>query len=148
MNMKYQDKVEKFDQLFVSLGEWIFHFFTAETLGLSLKEMMILEVTGMKKSIMMSKLAAILHLPPTTTTSIVDRMVRKGYLKRKRLEEERRIVVVSLADDGQALWEKHRNEHIEFALGLMNVLTEDEQELLINLLEKMVSSLVQKYSQE
>lgn len=142
---KDHDNAERFDKLFVSLGEWILHFFTSESLGLSIKEMMVLEIIGIRKSVIMSELSSALHLPPTTTTSIVDRMVRKGYVIRKRLEEERRLVVVSLSDEGQNLWKKHRDEHIAWALDLLSVLSESEQDQLINLLEKIVNSVSEKY---
>lgn len=146
--MNYRENVEKFDKLFVSLGEWILHNLTSETLGLSLKEMMVLEITGMRKTIIMSELSSVLHLPPTTTTSIVDRMVRKGYLKRERLEEERRLVVISLSHEGQILWEQHRKEHMDCALELFSVISNEEQELLINVLEKIVNYLAEKYKSQ
>ncbi|MHC1784668.1 MAG: MarR family winged helix-turn-helix transcriptional regulator [Anaerolineaceae bacterium] len=128
---------EKFDTLMDSLGEWVLEFFTNESQGLSLKENMVLQVAGARKFIRMSDLSSLLHLPLTTATSMVDRLVEKGILKRSRFEDERRIVAVSLTPDGQALWEKQKMEQARWLQDRLALLSEGEQQQLFALLEKI-----------
>jgi MarR family transcriptional regulator, organic hydroperoxide resistance regulator len=134
---------EKYDNLLSSLGEWVLEFFTDESKGLSLKENMVLQVAGARKFIRMSDLSSLLHLPLTTATSMVDRLVAKGILKRSRFEDERRIVAVSLTPEGQMLWEVQRGRQVAWLKEMLGRLSETEQSQLLTLIEKMRSGITQ-----
>ncbi len=47
------------------------------------------------------EVAKFLGVPPTSVTTIVDRLVRRDYLSRKRTEANRRVVVLSLTEAGR-----------------------------------------------
>jgi DNA-binding MarR family transcriptional regulator len=139
--MNLEEKAAKFDELLISIGLRLLQYFAPEGVDLSIKEMLLVELLGRREAATMSELASTLSLPLTTMTSTVTRMVRTGYLERRRIEEDRRVVLVSLASQGWAFYKQHRQEHISMAVGLLNALPEEEQDQVIAVLNKIANVL-------
>jgi DNA-binding MarR family transcriptional regulator len=49
------------------------------------------------------ELASFLGVAPTTAQSIIDRLVKRGYIERLRSTDDRRAVALSLTDSGEVL---------------------------------------------
>jgi DNA-binding MarR family transcriptional regulator len=49
------------------------------------------------------ELASFLGVAPTTAQSIIDRLVKRGYIEKLRSAEDRRAVALSLTESGEAL---------------------------------------------
>lgn len=139
--MDLQEKALKLDYLYVSLVGRFLSDFTSESTELTLKEMLAVEILGRRGTLTMSEFAATLAVPLTTMTSLVTRMVRKGWFERRRVEEDRRVVLVTLSPQGQALFDQHLRDHVESMAGLLSVLTEEEQEQLITLFAKVLAAV-------
>ncbi|MDD9266709.1 MarR family winged helix-turn-helix transcriptional regulator [Paenibacillus sp. GCM10023248] len=60
----------------------------------------------------MSQMADFLGAPLSTVTSIAKRLVRKGYIYREKSQQDQRIIVNRLTEDGELIAEE--------ALGTMN----------------------------
>lgn len=58
----------------------------------------------------MTTLAAIVKLVPTNMTRAVDVMVRRNLLSRRRDEQDKRILWVSITEDGKKLLEEVERE--------------------------------------
>lgn len=54
----------------------------------------------------MSRLGSLLQVHPTSVTSAVDRLVRQGYVERQRRDDDRRVVLACLTEEGRAAVEK------------------------------------------
>ena len=54
----------------------------------------------------MTRLGSLLQVHPTSVTSAVDRLERQGYVERQRQDDDRRVVLASITDEGRAAVEK------------------------------------------
>jgi DNA-binding MarR family transcriptional regulator len=118
------------------MARLILNLFADQENGLSLKEMLAVEIIGAQGFIRMSDLAGVLGFPLTTASSMVDRLARKQILKRSRFEDERRIVAVSLTPEGQALRERQHTRQNAWIEDRLGHLTEEERGQLLLLLRK------------
>lgn len=78
---------------------------------LTIKEMHAIDVISMYNHQTISQVAKKLHLTPGTMTTMADRLIRKGYVKRVRDEADRRIVRLFLTRKGRLLYRAHRAFH-------------------------------------
>lgn len=85
---------------------------------------------------LMSEFADFMDIPLSTATSVINRLVEKKQVVRQRSEEDRRIVRVHLTPAGQRLSQRMLDVHLEASKLLMEKLSRDEQQTLINLLRK------------
>jgi DNA-binding MarR family transcriptional regulator len=84
----------------------------------------------------MGELSHNAHLPLPNMTSIVDRLSKKGLVKRRRGSKDRRVVNVHLTDKGKTMlhaFMKKRGQELENSLGR---LSEKDQKDLFRALEK------------
>jgi len=85
------------------------------------------------------ELGEALMLDPSTLTPILKKLESKGYLKRKRLPEDERILTVTLTETGKTLRTKALTvpEKIRKCYGL----TDDESTQLYGLIIKLLSNV-------
>ena len=76
-----------------------------ETENLKTMEFYILMYIGMKSSKKMSELARVFSIAKSNVTVLVDGMEKKGYLKRVRNSDDRRVINVELTDKGKRLFD-------------------------------------------
>lgn len=112
-------------------------------LSLSRFELVALLLADRHQVVTMTNLAHGLAIPMSTATGIVDRLVKKGYLKRDRTEEDRRVVAVSLTDDGAQLVQKVKAYFYDFMNRVRLLLTEEELEVSLGIMRKVVTGLAQ-----
>ncbi len=67
-------------------------------------EFYILMYIGMKSNKKMSELADVFSIAKSNVTVLIDGMEKKGYLKRIRSKEDRRVVKVELTQKGEKLF--------------------------------------------
>lgn len=69
----------------------------------SLPEVWILEYLCERDACPMNELASFLRLGNSTVTGLVDRLVRRGLVRRQRRAADRRLVLVSLSARGKTI---------------------------------------------
>lgn len=106
---------------------------------LSNTEMKVIDFIGKQRECTMSEIAEHLMFTKTNLTAIVDKLVRKKMVRRERSEEDRRLVLVSLTQEGVKLFEQESENHLRFAEGMLESLNDDEQDQLLKLLSKITS---------
>lgn len=79
----------------------------------NITEHYLIEFLGRESFASMSKLSQLFHVAPTTMTSIVDRLVQRGYIKRRRARQDRRKVLVTLSEKGKEFYLQHHHESLE-----------------------------------
>lgn len=89
----------------------------------------------------MTDVASFLGAPLSTVTRLMDRMERKGVIRRLRSEEDRRVVVVEQAEKGRELQEAFDHRKLELATRMMEPLSNGEREILLELMAKLVRGL-------
>lgn len=71
--------------------------------GLTVPRFWVLRRLRLETSMTMGELQRQMYLAPATLTQLVDALVEKGWVKRFRDEEDRRVVLLHLTQDGKAL---------------------------------------------
>ncbi|MBE6052526.1 MAG: MarR family transcriptional regulator [Clostridium sartagoforme] len=104
---------------------------------LSVREMHTIEVIGRKEKRMMSEVAQELGITVGTLTTSINRLIKKEYVERSRIEEDRRVVLVELTKKGKIAHRLHERFHNEMVKSMMDGLSEDEKEVLIGSLGKL-----------
>ncbi len=136
-----EDKVAKLDDLVLAIGQRVVQFFATGSEDLTMREMFLLETLGRREPATMTELASALVVPLTTMTSIVTRMVQKGYLERRRIEEDRRVVQVTLTAEGRRLFEQHRQDYIRSVRSVLAMLSEEEQHRILALIGEVLTAM-------
>jgi DNA-binding MarR family transcriptional regulator len=76
-------------------------------------------------------------LKPAATTALIDRLTRKGFVRRVRSEADRRAVLVEMTEDGRArTWEVY-GPLVSGGQPLLDQLTDEQLRLLRDQLEAM-----------
>jgi DNA-binding MarR family transcriptional regulator len=146
--MKYQDagKIEAIpDQ---QLRELIGHFVLiyqglmvtrppAPDPEVSHKEFQAVLMLGIKDWTTMGEVAGVLHLPLSTATNVVDRLLAKGLVERERSVENRRTVRVGLTAKGRQVYQHFVEFQLTMARNMLGALSPGEREIFLELMAKM-----------
>ena len=109
----------------------------AEFKDLSITEIHTLKAIGVNGQIGMSDVAKKLAITHGTLTIAINRLVRKGYVIRNRIEQDRRVVVVELSDKGRGAYELHEKFHQDIGRIALKNLDEQHEIILIDALKKL-----------
>jgi DNA-binding MarR family transcriptional regulator len=112
---------------------------TSEFRDISVNDMHIIEAIGTNSQKNMSTVARTLSITVGTLTIAMNHLVKKGYVKRERSEEDRRVVLVSLSDKGEAAYQHHRVFHEKMVLAILKGLSSEETEVLTRALTSLQS---------
>lgn len=108
---------------------------------ISKTELLSLLIVDRHGEVIMSQIADYIHVPLSTATGLVNRLVKDGFLQRERSEEDRRIVSIRLTEKGKNLVNSLKNT-LESYLGRINsVLTDEERKILFEVFGKIIELL-------
>ncbi len=113
------------------------------TEDISKKDMAIIMFVGDNEQVIMKQIADHMSIPVSTTTGLVDKLVKKKYLRRIYSEEDRRSINIgldSLGDQAHELMMRLRND---MSGKILDDLSDQESTQLILLLEKVTKNLHQ-----
>lgn len=108
-------------------------------LRLSRFELVALLVVEKQQGLPMSPLAQRLGIPMSTATGVVDRLVKMGLLKRDRQEDDRRVVVVFLTNEGKELAGTIQKQFHSIWSRVRSFITEEEFETALVILKKIMA---------
>lgn len=112
---------------------------------LSITEIHTLEAVGLYGSKTMSEIASELEITMGTLTTAIDKLIKKGYVERKRSNIDRRIVNVSLTNKGKLAYRIHEKFHLDMVKAIMNDFNSQEEEVLLCALRKLNNHLKEIY---
>jgi DNA-binding MarR family transcriptional regulator len=112
--------------------------------GINEKEMLIINYIGQNKNVKMSDVADIIDAPMSTLTNIVDKLVERKYLSREHSAEDRRAIIVMLADNGKNAYKVISSRKKVAAEKLLSQFNEKEQTTFIEHINILASNLGQK----
>lgn len=112
---------------------------------LSIAEMHTLEGIGLYETRTMSETAANLGITTGTLTVAVDRLVRKGYVERRRDSSDRRVVRVCLTRKGKLAFRMHNKFHKLLVDRIVGPLNEIERQMLLKLLQQISGFVGDQY---
>ena len=112
---------------------------------LSVTELHTIEAIGMYKERTMTEVAQDLKITVGTLTTAINKLIKKGYVDRKRIEEDRRVVLIHLTKKGKLAYRLHEKFHNDMINETISGLKEDEEEILISSLERLNVFFKEKY---
>jgi len=112
---------------------------------LSITEIHTIEAIGMYSEKTMSEVAQKLNITVGTLTTAINKLIKKGYVERKRIEEDRRVVLVKLTKSGKLAFRLHDKFHHEMINNALEGLSLNEEEILISSLSKVNEFFKEKY---
>ena len=110
---------------------------TPEFKDITNNDMHVIEAVGIREPRNMSSVAKTLGITVGTLTISINGLVKKGYVKRERGEEDRRVVYISLSDKGKKAFIHHARFHKEMITSILDEFDEDEKKILIRGLTKL-----------
>lgn len=100
-----------------------------------------LRIAGPKRELSPTQLFKGLMLSSAGITSRLDRLERRGFVKRKPDPDDRRGVLVELTDAGREVLDEAVSANSGGEKELLSKLTKQEQKALADLLKKLLSGL-------
>ena len=110
---------------------------TGEFRDLTNNDMHVIEAVGLGEPKNMSAIAKVLSVTMGTLTIAMNSLVKKGYVKRTRGKEDRRVVYISLSEKGKGAYQHHEKFHRHMIDEILKDLTEEETEALMKSLTKL-----------
>ena len=99
---------------------------------ISITEIHTLEAIGMYDEKTMSEVAQNLKITVGTLTTAINKLIKKEYVERKRIEEDRRVVLIKLTKKGKLAYRLHEKFHKDMVNTAIDGLNEKEEEVLIH----------------
>ena len=115
-----------------------------DLMDLSMTEIHTIEAVGIKDAKTMGEIAHDLRITVGTLSAAITKLIKKGYVERKRTEEDRRVVLVSLTSKGENVYREHQVFHEEMITSMLGNYSEEEYILAIAL-EKLNNFFEEKY---
>ena len=105
---------------------------------LSLTEMHTIEAIGLYTEKTMPDVSETLGITMGTLTTAINKLIKKGYVERKRIPEDRRVVLISLTKKGKLAYMLHEKFHKDMISETVYHLTDEDKKILISSLNKII----------
>lgn len=112
---------------------------------LTITEMHTIHAIGDERSRTMSEVAKDLNITMGTLTTGIDKLIKKGYVIRKRTEEDKRVVLVELTEKGIEAKKMHDGFHQEMIRSVIDSMDTEEERILTEALKKLIQFFQKKY---
>ena len=116
-----------------------------DLMDLSMTEIHTIEAVGIKDAKTMGEIAHDLRITVGTLTTAITKLIKKGYVERKRIEEDRRVVLVNLTSKGEEVYKVHQVFHEEMICAMLSNFSDEEEQVLSKSLEKLNNFFEEKY---
>lgn len=104
----------------------------------------IILMLGKEKTMKMSDVAERFAFSPSSATILVDRMVKQRLVKRVPQEDDRRIILIALDEEGQRVFKRLSTDLSSSIDKLLSPLTDEEKAEFVGLFLKIVAGLKKK----
>ena len=114
---------------------------------LSVSEMHTLVVIGRKHPKTMGEVAAGLMISVSTLSIAISKLENRGYVRRLKSEDDRRVVRITLTPKGRRALEEHEQFYFDLIAAYMQDMTEAEKKEAIRTLshiQKLLTSQLKK----
>lgn len=110
---------------------------TSEFADITENDMHIIEAIGVKKPVMASEVARKMGVTAGTITVNMNSLEKKGYIERKRSDEDKRVVNTSLTEKGRKAYFHHRDFHKHMIKAAIKDFSVEEMNVLLSCLNKL-----------
>jgi len=105
--------------------------------GYSLAQVHTIEVLGVHGALRMKELAEKLGITTGTLTVQIEKLVAANLIERQAHPDDRRAIVVTLTQEGQAIHRQHNQLHLDLVKDLTRNIDSEQESVLLTCLEKM-----------
>lgn len=105
--------------------------------NLSMTEIHTLDAIGIGKGKTMTQVATTLRISISTLTTAIDKLVQKGYVERRRVPEDRRIVRIELTEEGENAVKEHTEFHQKMVNDAISDLDDEKKNILVKSLDNI-----------
>lgn len=109
--------------------------------GLTGPQLVILETVSYHESISVTALAKSISLSQATVTDIINRLVKNGYLIKRKSEKDKRQVRISLSEKGASVLDQAPPPLQETFIERFSNLDDWEQLMILSAFERVVSMM-------
>ncbi|HYE12698.1 MAG TPA: MarR family transcriptional regulator [Patescibacteria group bacterium] len=109
--------------------------------GLNFLQLHTLENIYKEKAMKTLEISKVLQISPSTLIGVLDELERQKLILRERQEKDKRVVMVTVTNNGEEVVKKHFEEDEKFLTNLLKELNEDEQKHLTILLDKITGNI-------
>ncbi|MBO9129813.1 MarR family transcriptional regulator [Bacillus sp. 165] len=100
-------------------------------------EFVVLRVLKAKSPQMASQIAYEVDVTSSHITAVTDRLVKKGYMTRKRSDSDRRIVYLEITEQGREVAGKLEELRLQYYKEKFAHLSEEEMKIMITLCQSI-----------
>ena len=111
---------------------------TEEFKDITYNDMHIIEEVGVDEPRNMKTVAKLMSVTTGTLTKAMDALCDKGYVVRERSTKDKRVIKLRLTDKGKSAYYHHEQFHRQMIKNIASEMTEQETEILIYALAKLV----------
>ena len=111
----------------------------SKNFGLTGPQLVILETVSSHESISITGLAKSISLSQATVTDIINRLVKNGYLIKRKSEKDKRQVRISLSEKGASVLDQAPPPLQETFIERFSNLDDWEQLMILSAFERVVS---------
>jgi DNA-binding MarR family transcriptional regulator len=111
---------------------------TEEFKDITYNDMHIIEAVGLDEPRNMKTVAKLMSVTTGTLTKAMDALCEKGYVVRERSTKDKRVIKLRLTDKGKSAYYHHEQFHRQMIKNIASEMSEQETEVLIYALAKMV----------
>ena len=111
---------------------------TEEFKDITYTDMHIIEAVGIDEPRNMKTVAKLMSVTTGTLTKAMDALCEKGYVVRERSTKDKRVIKLRLTDKGKSAYYHHEQFHRQMIKNIASEMSEQETEVLIYALAKMV----------
>lgn len=104
---------------------------------LSITEFSVLEVIYLKGKQTIQQIGHSILISSGSMTYVIDKLEEKGLLNRNDCPNDRRVIHVTLTNDGMDLMKKIMPKHQELVDYIFGSLNNDETQIMVSLLKKI-----------
>ena len=108
---------------------------------ISMNDMHIIDAIGNGEAKNMSSIAKLVGVTVGTLTIAMNNLVKKGYVVRTRSEEDRRVVLISLAEKGKKAYVRHQAFHLEMIKAMREGLSDEQCLVLLQAIKNLKDHL-------
>jgi len=111
-------------------------------------QILVMRVLNHYGDMKVSDISRKLDLSNSMVSGIIDRLVEKKIVERKRSEKDRRIVMISLAEEYRQPVRKHLNAFAQKMRRVLSTTTEEDLDFILEGLEKLRTILEESQKSE
>ncbi|MDF7637251.1 MarR family transcriptional regulator [Leuconostocaceae bacterium ESL0958] len=93
---------------------------------LTVKEVHTIYAISMYEEKSASQVARAVRLSPSAMSTAIDRLVKKGYVERRRSKADRRVVKLGLTHAGRVLFRAHQYFHYQLSKTILADLSDEQ----------------------